>query len=320
MRALFLIAALIAASPLSAETITIEPVAVTVWKSVYGRVEARDTSVARARLGGTLVELSVTEGDVVSAGQAIGRIHDDKIAFQIDAIDARLDALNAQLERAETEFARGQSLFERGTITSQLFDQLTTDVEVTRGQIAAVEAERRVVVQQRDEGAVLAPADGRVLTVPVTRDAVVLPGEPVATVGSGGFFLRIAVPERHSSALKEGAAIQIATSGAAQTGTLAKVYPQIENGRVIADVEVEGLDTAFVDARILVEVPIGERETLMVPESAIATRSGIDFVTVEMAGGETARAVVLGDRVEGNGSAMVEVLTGLEPGDQVVLP
>lgn len=320
MRAPLLIAALLAASPLFAETLTVEPVAVTVWKPVYGQVETRDTSVARARLGGTLVELSVTEGDMVTAGQIIGLIHDDKIAFQIDAIDARLEALNAQLERAETEFARGQSLFERGTITSQLFDKLTTDVEVTRGEIAAVEAERRVLVQQRDEGAVLAPAAGRVLSVPVTRDTVILPGEPVATIGSGGFFLRIAVPERHSSALREGATIQIATGGAARTGTLAKVYPRIENGRVIADVEVDGLDTAFIDARILIEVPIGERQALLVPEAAVSTRSGIDFVTVDTEGGETSRAVVLGDRTGGPGAAMVEVLTGLKPGDKVVLP
>ena len=88
-------------SPLSAETITVEPVAVTVWKSVYGRVEARDTSVARARLGGTLVELGVTEGDVVTAGQTIGRIHDDKIAFQIES---RMYRLIFQTEAEKTGF------------------------------------------------------------------------------------------------------------------------------------------------------------------------------------------------------------------------
>ena len=37
---------------------------ITEWKAVYGTVEARDRIPARARLGGTLVVLSVAEGDV----------------------------------------------------------------------------------------------------------------------------------------------------------------------------------------------------------------------------------------------------------------
>ena len=32
-----------------------------------------------------------------------------------------------------------------------------------------------------------------------------------------------------------------------------------ENGRVVADVEVEGLDDAFVDARVLVRLPVVRR-------------------------------------------------------------
>ena len=40
-----------------AETFTLEPTDVTEWKAVYARIEARDRIPARARLGGTLVEL-----------------------------------------------------------------------------------------------------------------------------------------------------------------------------------------------------------------------------------------------------------------------
>lgn len=68
---------------------------VTEWKSVYGTVEARETVPARARIGGIVQSLSVTEGDSVTAGQEIAVIHDDKIAFQIAALDAQIEALKA---------------------------------------------------------------------------------------------------------------------------------------------------------------------------------------------------------------------------------
>ncbi len=318
--AIALVAIFLTVLPGWAGTTLLAPTSVPEWKAVYGRVEARETIPARARLGGTVEDLSISEGDAVTAGQQIAVVRDDKIDFQIDAVDARIRALQSQRATAEAELARGQALVERGTVTVQRLDQLQTSVDVVRDQIAATEAERAVLVQQRAEGEVLAPTDGRVLTVPVTRGAVVMAGEPIATIGGGGFFLRLAVPERHAGALKEGDAMRITANGAETSGRLAKIYPQIENGRVIADVEVESLDTAFVGARVLVELPVGERDVLLVPQSAVSTRSGIDFVSVATDEGPVERVVVLGDVVTRDGADHVEVLTGLAAGDEVVSP
>ncbi len=320
MRSLFLAAALVASAPaIAAETQVLAPQTVLEWKAVYGRVEARDLVPARARLGGTVAELLVSEGDMVEAGQRIAVVQDDKIAFQIANYDAQLRALSAQLEKAEAELKRGLSLVERGVIAAQRLEQLRTDVDVVRNQIAAVEAQRSVVVQQGEEGAVLAPASGRVLTVPVTKGAVIMAGEPAATIGGGGLFLRLAIPERHAGDLKKGAQLRI-DIGTEMQGRLARIYPQIENGRVIADVEVDGLENAFVDARIPVEVPVGSREALLVPRGAISIRSGLDFVRVVVDGAEVERAVVPGETIMRDGVAFVEILAGLAAGETIVVP
>lgn len=320
MRALLLISALLVSAPASAGELTLALTTVTEWKAVYGRVEARDTVPARARAGGVLVTLDVSEGDMVKSGQKIATVRDDKIAFQIAASDAQLRALQSQLETAEAELARGQSLVDKGVITVQRLDQLRTQVDVVRNQLAATEAGRSVIVQQGAEGDVFAPADGRVLTVPVTRGAVVMAGEAVATIGSGGIFLRLAIPERHAAMLKQDAAIRVDAGGVESTGRLAKIYPQIENGRVVADVEVDKLDTSFVDARVLVEVPVGERQVLLVPAAAVTTRSGIDFVRVRAGDAETDRAVVLGETLARADGEFIEIVTGLAAGDVVVTP
>jgi RND family efflux transporter MFP subunit len=320
MRRLFLLGALLACSPAFAGAFTLAPTTVTDWKAVYGRVEARDTVPARARIGGLIVDLAVTEGEQVKEGQKIATVQDDKIAFQVAALDAQLRALKAQLETAESELARGQTLVDKGVITAQRLDQLRTDVDVARNQLAATEAQRSVIVQQGAEGDVFAPGDGRVLTVPVTRGAVIMAGEVVATIGGGGVFLRLAVPERYVATLKQGAAIRINASGKESAGRLAKIYPQIDNGRVIADVEVDDLDTDFIDARVLVQLPVAERSALLVPASAVATRSGIDFVRVAAAGAEVERAVVTGERTTRADGDFVEILTGLAAGDVVLTP
>lgn len=306
---LLIAAALIA--PLSAAAEGLQPVAVTEWKSVYGRIEARDRIPARARLGGTLVALTVAEGDTVTAGQELGRIVDEKLALRLRAVQAQADALQAQLTNAQVELQRGEDLLARGVTTVQRLDALRTQVDVLAGQIAAVEAEKLVVEQQAAEGAVLAPVAGRVLQVPVAVGAVVMPGEAVALVGGGGTFLRLAVPERHATALQEGDAIGIETPAGQAQGRLARIYPLIENGRVVADVEVQGLSDRFVDARVLVRLPVGERAALLVPEGALQTRSGLDFVATTTG----LRAVVPGQRHTVDGAAMVEILSGLQAGD-----
>ena len=313
---LLMIVAMIGLWPLTsmADTV-IAPSTVTEWKAVYGRIEARDLVPARARIGGTLVELAVSEGDLVEAGQVLAQVYDQKLDFQLSAIDAQISALQTQLENAQAELTRGENLLERGVTTAQRLDALRTQVGVLEGQIAATGAERSVIEQQAAEGAVLAPATGRVLDVPVTKGAVVMPGEAVASIGGGGFYLRLAIPERHASALVEGASIVIDSAEQPASGTLARIYPQIENGRVIADVEVDGLSSAFVDARVLVRIPVGNRTAITVPASSLITRSGMDFVPVRDGDDVVLRAVIPGE-VHGD---MVEIVTGLNAGD-VILP
>lgn len=290
-------------------------------KAVFGRIETRDVIPARSRLGGTLVRLDVTEGDGVAEGQRIARVIDDKLALQLKAAEARIKALGAERINAEAELDRQNTLLARGFGTRQRADQLKAQSEVLKNQITAAEAERSVILQQASEGDVLAPVTGRIIKVPVSTGAVVMPGEQIAMVAGSGFFLRLALPERHAAGLKVGAEVNIAREdGQPAKGRLAKVFPQIENGRVIADVEVADLNTFFVGARVLVQVPVGTRTVLAVPEAAVSTRAGLDFVTLALPGGPREVSVVPGSRLTLDGGPAVEILSGLRAGDRVIVP
>jgi RND family efflux transporter MFP subunit len=303
----------------TAQTPALQPTTITEWKAVYGQVEARDRMPARARLGGTLVDLTVVEGDVVTSGQPIGRIEDEKLAFQLSALAAQRGAILAQLDNAQVELTRGESLLKQGVTTAQGLDALRTQVDVLKGQLAALDAQTDIITQQVKEGTVLAPADGRVLDVPVSKGGVVMPGEAVALIGGGGTYLRLSIPERHAPTLHAGDKIEISDGSATQTGTLSRIYPLIQNGRVIADVEVAGLADNFVDARVLVRLAVGQRDALMVAATALSSTGGLDFVSVQGASGPIQRSVVPGEHQLIDGVDMVEILSGLEAGD-LILP
>jgi RND family efflux transporter MFP subunit len=303
-----------------AAEITIRPVTVPEMKAVYGQIQPRNSVTARARLSGSVTDLKVTEGDIVKAGDVIAEITDEKLDFQIKAIDAQLLGLQASLKDARAELDRAERLVRSGAASTQRLDQLRTQADVIANQVGTAEAQRSVIVQQSAEGAVIAPASGRVVSVPATKGAVAMAGETIAEIAGGGFFLRLAIPERHAQDLHQGSAIRIDAAGKPLTGTLAKIYPSIEGGRVTADVEVDNLDTQFVGGRVLVDLPVGERSAILVPTAAVTTHSGVDFVTVKHNDGSVQRTVLAGQAVEFEGKAAVEILSGLVEGDIVVTP
>jgi hypothetical protein len=202
-------------------------------------------------------------------------------------------------------------------------------VDVFNGQVAAARAQRAVVEQQLTEGQVLAPVSGRVLSVPLTQGSVVLAGDEVAQIAGGGFFLRLSLPEPHAAEIKEGDSVRVArrllssadaaAPGSIEQGKLVKVYPEISDGRVLADVEVDGLGDYFVGERTLVWLPVGQRTIIAVPAAAVATRHGVDYVSIAGASGPVDVAVVTGAALP-EADGRVEILSGIGAGDRVIVP
>jgi RND family efflux transporter MFP subunit len=160
-------------------------------KAVFGQVETRNIVPARARIGGTIRSIAADEGSEVQEGQVIAVVVDDKLAIQREAADAQMKALQSQLDNAATDLARAEQLLKSGTAPQSRVDTARTQVEVYTNQIAAAESNRAVIEQQSREGEVLAPASGRVLSVPVTSGSVILAGEEIARVAAGGTYLRL---------------------------------------------------------------------------------------------------------------------------------
>jgi RND family efflux transporter MFP subunit len=295
-------------------------------KAVFGQVQSRDVVAARARIGGTVTSLSVEAGSAVKSGDVIAVVVDDKLALQLSATDSRLKAVEAELENAKTDLDRASKLLQGGVVPKTRVDLLQTQFDVLTNQLLAARAERAVLLQQQSEGDVIAPAPGRVLSVPVTKGSVIMPGEAVARIAGGGYFLRLSLPERHAAHIKLGDAVivgsrgmtDLSNSAPVSQGKVVKVYPEIEAGNVLADVEVTDLGDFFVGERTRVWIPVATRTTVSVPVAAVTNRAGVDYV--RLAGGNVDIPVITGARFDDNGTASVEILSGLGAGDKVVTP
>jgi RND family efflux transporter MFP subunit len=293
---------------------------------VFGTVESVKTAPARARIGGTLGELEVVEGARVAAGQKLARVDDPKLKLQIAALDAKMKSLEAQRDLAETELQRAKELRATGAATQARLDSAQANLDVVRGTLAAAAAERAVVVQQQSEGDVVAPVAGRVLKVKAINGTVVMPGETIVEIATDTYVLRISVPERHARFMRAGGRVLVGERGLAERaagdrppdgdqplreGRIRQVYPEMRDGRVVADAEVSGLGDYFVGERTRVFVAAGTRRAIVVPPQYLIRRFGLAFVRLK-SGGEV--VVQTGQPFEGG----IEILAGLEAGDVLV--
>jgi RND family efflux transporter MFP subunit len=295
-------------------------------KAVFATVESPNVVPARTRIGGTVASLSVHQGDVVTPGQVIAVIGDEKLLLQINSLDAQITGLQSQLAQSQTDLTRAETLFRQGVGPRTTMDQARTAVDVATAALRARTAERAVALQNLQEGQVLAPVAGRVLTVPLTKGTVVLNGDTIATIGEQPFLLRLRVPERHAVSLKVGDPIRLdpkqlgAEPGAA--GTITLIYPRIEEGRVVADARVTELGDYFVGDRVRIWISAGTRQGYVVPGSLVATRFGLDYVRVRRTDGSVVETPVQRgqERPAADVQDGVEILSGLRAGDVLVQP
>lgn len=297
-------------------------------KAVFATVRSSDKAEARSRLSGTIVSLKVDEGTQVKTGQLIGQVVDNKLKLKLASLDARIKASSARLAKAEKDLRRGRRLKRRGVIAQARLEELSEAYDIAANDKKSAIAEKSVLQEQMKQGSVYAPANGRVLKVHVTKGSVVMAGESLASIAANRYILRLELPERHARYIKKGDKVMVGARGldpaekAVGTGIISQVYPELQNGRVIADVEIDHLGDYFVGERALVRIAADKRKAFVIPKGYSFRRYGLDYVKLARKDGPPLEIVVqLGEPVLlGEGRGGVEVLAGLRAGDRLVRP
>ena len=298
------------------EKLRLVPAPVADMKAVGAEISTRDQAEALARIPGTLVSLSVREGDMVAKGQRIGMIVDSRLGYETSAYGAQVAAAQAEAARARADLSRIQDLYDNQVYARARLDQAVAMSRAADAQVAAARAQQGASASVAGQGAVLAPASGRVLRADIPAGAVVAPGMSIATVTAGPPLVRLDLPESLAGTVRVGARILVAEGdlpAGSREGRVTQVYPAISNGRVRVDATVPGLSTDAVGRRIGVSVEVGTRNAILIPARFVSTRYGVDYVDVVTAGNRLSAVPVQTTSAAEPGK--VEILSGVGAGD-----
>ena len=242
----------------------------------------------------------------------------------------------AVLDEARLSRDRARRLLEQDLIARAQLDTAEANLGVAEGRyqdaLEEVRNRQAMLVQRRAEleqarqalrdTVLVSPVDGAVSVRQASVGEYLAAGAPVATlVRTHPLRLRLSIPEREAAGVRAGQSVRLTTEGdpTVYAGRIVRLSPivQEQNRTLLVEAEIPNergalKPGAFARADIVTESSL---PVVRVPASALVTFAGIEKVLVVREGRVVEVRVQAGRR----GADGVEIVSGIKPGEQVVL-
>ena len=228
------------------------------------------------------------------------------LTSDLSAVRAEALATQLELERLRLETSEA-SLADRLAVQRAEIDRLRADLRVREGDVGALR--------------VRAGMDGVLQEVVVDEGQRVLRGVNLARVADPARLkAELRIPETQTTGLQVGLPAVVDTRNDVVAGQVSRMDPAAQNGTVTIDVALEGPLPASARPQITVEGRIEvERldDVLYVGRPAISQAS--DSISVFRVSADRTQAVRTQVRIGRMSATTVEVLGGLDAGDEIIL-
>jgi len=311
-----------AASAVSATTRTarVERRVLPALRTYPGFVEAVDPAVIAPRVMATVLAVAGREGDAVENGQIVVSLDDRDAQAQLSQARAGLEAAAARALQARLAFDRAQRLLDADALTAQEWES----ARAARDSAQAMEERAGKAVEECQAALtwfrLAAPFDGRILERQADPGDLATPGRALLTLyREDRLRMRVAVPEEHAAGLVVGSRLELGFDQLEpRAAQLTRILPSADprTGTValhLALAQSEDLRPGLLGR---LQLALGEREALVVPIAAVERIGQVERVLLVRAGRFAPVTVRTGKQQDG----VVEILSGLAEGDEVVLP
>ena len=271
-------------------------------------IEAYAEADVIAKVGGEVRELLVEEGDEVGKGQILARLDGERLRLELNESEARLRKL-------QRDYERNIDLKAKGLISDGDFEKIKYEME-------ALEAAFNLASLELDYTQIRAPIAGVVAQRFVKLGNTINNGDALFKVTSlDPLVAYLHVPEREYRNISPGQPVGIeidALAGETIAAAVSRVSPIVDpqTGTFKITVEIVDLKRRIkpgMFGRIGVVYDV-HNDALQIPRSAIVENQDESSVFIVDGDRAVRRSVTTGYGNRG----MVEIVSGLDDGDQVV--
>jgi HlyD family secretion protein len=317
-----------------------------------GTLEARIKATVSPKISGRISQVLVDQGDKVSAGQLLVTLDDIELTQQVAIAEADVETKRAAITRLETDVSRAaavldqavrnynrlSSLIRENAISRDELDKASesrsiaesersrADAALAEGRKALSVAERRLDFENTklQDSQIKAPFDGLIVSRNRDPGDVVVPGSPMLVlISTDQLWINAWVDETEMSALRPGQKAKVVFRSEADSSLAGKLVrlgkeTDRETREFIVDVEVLELPGNWAvgqRAEVYIETE-RKSDVVLIPGRFISSTEEQLGVFVNKGGVATWQPVEFGLI----GRELVEVTSGLEAGQTVILP
>jgi len=313
-----------------------------------GTVRARYTAAIAAKIAANILEIRVQAGDRVKAGQSLivlDRANLDADLRRAEGVCAEADnaiaetenaiaAANANLALARVTNERFVDLLAKASVSQQESDELQARFKSAVASVEMAVSKRRQAVARRSQAeaeldavrvalgyaTLSAPFAGLVTERRADPGSLATPGAPLLTVErEGNLRLETSIDESRLGIVRIGEHVAVEIDGLNRTfsGRVAEAVPSIDAATrsFIAKIDLPAVPGLRAGMFGRVAFPGGEREALLVPQTAVVERGQIRSVYVVEGATARLRLITLGEARDNHR----EILSGLTAGEKILV-
>jgi len=302
-----------------------------------GDVRAERDIRLLAQVAERIVAFKADKGDFVQKGQVLAVIESTLLARGVDQAEAALEAARANLANMEAEFGRAKRLFAEDAISRQQYDARKTQYDNAGSAMKQAEAVVEQARKQFNNASILAPFSGLISNRFLELGDMVAPGAPVfSLIQIDTVRVMAQVSAREFASVRIGQRARLKVAGLADRifdGRISKKPPILDAVSRLATVECSfpNPDRLLVPGMFgELEIVLGTRQNVpLAPVSAVLFRTVVGerganldeqmtrqpYVFLVADGRAVRRDVTTGYR----GSGMLEIVSGVKPGDRLVV-
>jgi RND family efflux transporter MFP subunit len=275
-------------------------------EEVVGTVRSKLRAVIAAKVSGRMLQLHAEPGQRVKAGELLAEL-------DVQEIRSKLEQAKAVLDQAQRDLARQEQLIINRATSQQELDAAAARVKVAAAGVT--EAETMLGYAR-----VTAPFDGVITRKLADLGDLAMPGKPLLEIESPATLrFEADLPESLLDRVALGAKLTVTIPSLPQplTGVVSEISPVADAGSRTFPVKLDlpaepGLRPGQFGR---VTVPVAEARLLLVPTAAVLKRGQMEAVFIVSNDHARLRLVKTGKVL----AAQTEILSGIEPGDQVVI-
>lgn len=290
---------------------------------VSGSLKAVNSAFVKAKVAAELTTMAVREGDSVKAGQVLARLDATEFDWRVRQAEQQAEAAKAQLEIAERQLANNKALVAQGFISPTALETTASTYAGARATLLAAQAAVELARKARADTVLTAPISGQI------SQRLVQPGERVALdaklleiVDLSRLELEAAIAPDDLPSLRVGHLARLHVDGSTEDlpARVVRINPSAQAGSRAISVYLAVQPNPVLRQGLFARgwIELDRRQVLQLPLAAVRTDQAVPYA-IRIANGRTERAPLkLGTRGQSGGVDAVEVLAGLNEGDQVL--